>query len=98
MSSRVWRVELPPGTRQPFEVYLNGVLQHLGRDYRISGGHLVFDRELVAQGLGKRAWLLGFWGIGTYKRNDVVDVRYEQDGRPMVGHALKILPPHAEKG
>jgi hypothetical protein len=91
--NRVWRVTLPPGVRTPFEVYVNGVAQELGRDYRITDGVLLFERELVRQKLGLRAWLLGFWGIGTYKRNDDVDVRYEVDGRPMVASALEITPP-----
>jgi hypothetical protein len=88
-----WRVKLPPGVRTPFEVYINGVRQELGADYRVSGGELLFERELVQQKLGVRAWLLGFWGIGTYKRNDEVDIRYEVEGRPMVAHALQIVPP-----
>jgi hypothetical protein len=88
-----WSVTLPPGVRPPFEVYVNGVRQELGADYRISAGQVLFDRELVSQKLGLRAWLVGFWGIGTYKRNDEVDVRYEIDGKPMVAHALKITPP-----
>jgi len=88
-----WRVVLPPGVRPPFEVYVNGVRQELGRDYRVSGGELLFGRELVRQKLGVRAWLLGFWGIGTYKRNDEIDVRYEVEGRPMVAHALDVIPP-----
>jgi hypothetical protein len=88
-----WRVPLPPGVSPPFEVYVNGVPQELGADYRVSSGELVFKRELVQQKLGLRAWLMGFWGIGTYKRNDEVDVRYEVDGRPTVAHALEITPP-----
>jgi hypothetical protein len=88
-----WRVPLPPGVRRPFEVYVNGVLQELGTDYRVSEGELVFERELVTQKLGLKAWILGFWGIGTYKRNDEVDVRYELHGRPMVAHALEVRPP-----
>jgi hypothetical protein len=91
--NREWRVKLPPGVRRPFQVFVNGVPQELGRDYRIQSGELVFTRELVRQKLGLRAWLLGFWGIGTYKRNDDVDIRYEQDGRPMVAHALEIIAP-----
>jgi hypothetical protein len=86
------RVKLPPGVRTPFEVYVNGVPQELGNDYRVESGELVFERELVQQKLGVRAWLLGFWGIGTYKRNDEVDVRYELDGRPMVAQGLTISP------
>jgi hypothetical protein len=85
------RAKLPPGLRPPFEVYLNGVPQELGHDYEISSGELVFKRELVQQSLGKRAWFLGFWGIGTYKQNDEIDVRYELDGRPMVAHALPLI-------
>jgi hypothetical protein len=84
------RVKLPPGVRTPFEVYVNGVPQELGNDYQLQSGELVFERELVQQKLGVRAWLLGFWGIGTYKRNDEVDVRYEVDGQPMVAQGLRI--------
>jgi hypothetical protein len=90
---RYWRVKLPPGVRSPFEVYINGVRQELGVDFRVSEGELLFERELIQQKLGARAWLLGFWGIGTYKRNDEVDVRYEVDGRPMVAQALQVTPP-----
>jgi hypothetical protein len=88
-----WRIKLPPGVRPPFEVYVNGVRQELGSDYRVSSGELVFERELVQKKLGPGAWFLGFWGIGTYKRNDEVDVRYEIDGRPMVASGLEIIPP-----
>jgi hypothetical protein len=88
-----WRVPLPDGVRSPFEVYVNGIKQELGTDYRVSQGELVFERELISQKLGLKAWLLGFWGIGTYKRNDEVDVRYEIEGRPMLAHALEIRPP-----
>jgi hypothetical protein len=88
-----YRVPLPAGIRPPFEVYVNGVRQELGRDYRVAGGELLFARELVTQRLGLRAWLLGFWGIGTYKRNDEIDVRYEVGGQPMVAHGLTVIPP-----
>ncbi len=87
------RVKLPPGVRPPFEVYVNGVQQELGSDYQVSSGELVFTRELVSQKLGPWAWFWGFWGIGTYKRNDEVDVRYEHEGRPTVAHALEIIQP-----
>ena len=90
---KVWRAPLPPGVRPPFEVYVNGVRQELGRDYRVQNGELHFERELIRSKLGLRAWLLGFWGIGTYGRNDSIDVRYEVDGRPAVAQALPITPP-----
>ena len=88
-----WRVKLPPGIRPPFDVYVNGVRQELGRDYRIESGDLLFEREVVHQKLGPWAWFLGFWGIGTYKRNDEIDVRYESGGQPRVARALEIIPP-----
>jgi hypothetical protein len=88
-----WRVALPPGVRPPFEVYVNGVRQELGADFRVSGGELVFERELVREKLSGWAWFMGAWGIGTYKRNDEVDVRYEVNGQTTVAHALAITPP-----
>jgi hypothetical protein len=90
---REWRVTLPPSVRPPFEVYVNGVLQELGSDYRVADGELLFDRELVRQKLSGWAWFIGIWGIGTYKRNDEIDVRYERDGHPMVAQGLAITPP-----
>jgi hypothetical protein len=84
------RVKLPPGVRAPFEVYVNAVRQELGVDYQVESGELVFDRELIQQDLGLRAWLLGFWGIGTYKRNDEIDIRYEVAGQPRVAQGLRV--------
>ncbi len=87
------RARLPPGVRAPFEVYLNGVRQEAGRDYELRDGTLLFGRALAQEGkLGAGRWLLGAFGIGTYRRNDTIDVRYELDGRPMVAHALPLEP------
>ena len=96
--SPVWRVALPAGVRGPFEVYVNGVRQELGRDFQVGAGELRFTRELMAQRLSRWAWFWGAWGIGTYERNDVVDVRYESDGQPQVAHALPIIPPEVDGG
>jgi hypothetical protein len=87
------RVRLPAGVREPFTVYVNGVRQEFGRDYQVRDGRLVFNRELVkAQRLGFWQWLRGAFGIGTYARDDQVDVAWELDGRPHVAHALDIDP------
>lgn len=91
-----WRVKLPPGVRSPFTVYVNGVQQRLGADYRVSDGALVFERQLVKEGrLGFWRWLVGAFGIGTYGRNDEVDVAWSVDGAPRVAHALEIEPPQS---
>lgn len=90
-----WRVQLPPNVRPPFEVFVNGVLQAEGVDYELApdGGALLFRRELVQEGkLGFWRWFLGAWGIGTYRRNDEVDVRYRLDGRTLVAQGLAVEP------
>ena len=76
-------VKLPGYVGEPYEVYLNGVHQRRGIDFQVEGRVLVFDRELRKDRISKRRWLLGAWGVGTYKQDDSVDVRYEApDGSP----------------
>jgi hypothetical protein len=88
------RVRLPRAVTPPFTVFLNGVRQEEGADYRVEDGALVFERELVQEGkLGFWRWFLGAWGVGTYRQNDQVDVAWEIDGRPRVAHALDIEKP-----
>ena len=87
------RVRLPPEVRSPYEVYLNGVRQELGSDYNVREGSLVFDRELRKDKISGWRWLLGAWGVGTYRQDDSVDVRYEAaDGSARVAEALDIEP------
>jgi hypothetical protein len=85
------RVPLPREVRSPFEVYLNGVRQQLGSDYMVREGALVFERELRKDRISGWRWLLGAWGVGTYRQDDSVDVRYEApDGSPRVATGLEI--------
>jgi hypothetical protein len=85
------RVRLPRAVSRPFTVFVNGVRQEEGRDYRVEGRALVFERELVQEGkLGFWRWFWGAWGIGTYRRDDQVDVAWEVDGRPQVAHKLTV--------
>jgi hypothetical protein len=85
-------VKLPPQVKAPYEVYISGVPQKLGVDYKVEGGLLVFDRELRKDKISGWRWFLGAWGVGTYRQDDSVDVRYEVDGRPMVAEGLEIEP------
>jgi hypothetical protein len=82
---------LPPGVREPFDVYVNGVPQRLGVDYQVIGGALVFNRRLANDRISGWRWLLGAFGIGTYRQDDSVDVRYERDGQATVAQ-LPIEP------
>jgi hypothetical protein len=85
-------VRLPAGIGEPFEVFVNGVPQRIGDDYEIRDRELIFKRALVQEGrIGLWRWFLGAWGIGTYRRNDEVDVRYQRDGRPAVAQGLPLI-------
>jgi hypothetical protein len=86
-------VRIPAHVREPFTVYLNGVRQQEGVDFQRLPGLLLFSRTLVKEGrLGFWRWFLGAWGIGTYGKNDQVDLTWEVEGRPRVAHALDIEP------
>ena len=75
------RVELPAGVGESFEVFVNGVVQQPGRDFRREGGELVFERQLAREGR---------LVAGTYRQNDSVDVVYEHDGRRVVATSLPL--------
>jgi hypothetical protein len=84
-------VRLPGAVRPPFQVYLNGVPQREGADYTVDADALVFERELKTDRISKWRWFLGAWGVGTYRQDDSVDVRYERaDGTPAVAEKLDI--------
>jgi hypothetical protein len=75
-----------------YEVFLNGVRQEPGKDFRREGDELVFERRLAREGrLGFWRWLSLFLGVaGTYRQNDSVDVVYQAGGRRHVAHELPL--------
>jgi hypothetical protein len=85
-------VQLPAGIGEAFEVFVNGVVQQPGKDFRREGGELVFERPLAREGqLGFWRWLSLFFGVaGTYRQNDSVDVVYERGGRRIVATSLPL--------
>lgn len=86
-------MQLPAGVGESFEVFVNGVVQQPGRDFRRQGGELVFDRQLAREGrLGFWRWLSLFLGVaGTYRQNDSVDVVYQHEGRRIVATSLPLM-------
>jgi hypothetical protein len=92
VASEEARVEIPTHVTGDFEVFLNGVPQVEGRDYRRDGGTLVFERPLAKEGrLGTIRWLSMLAGVaGTYRQNDSVDVVYESGGKRLVATDLPI--------
>jgi hypothetical protein len=88
------QVTVPPQVTEPYEVFLNGVPQEAGRDFRVVGRTLVFDRPLAREGkLGFWRWLSLFLGVaGTYRQNDSVDLVYHSGGRRTVASGRPFEP------
>lgn len=97
MRSRT-RVDLPAAVERPFEVFVNGVPQQEGADFRAVGRALVFERDLRREGkLGFWRWASNFLGVaGSYRQNDVVDVVYAAAGRRQVATGLPLVPAEAD--
>ena len=91
------QVDLPDTVGDAFEVYVNGVPQHLGKDFDRVGRALVFRRELSQEGrLGFWRWLSIVLGVaGTYRRHDNVDVVYTVNGQREVATLVPRQPPSA---
>jgi hypothetical protein len=87
------RVQLPPYVRGEIEVFVNGVPQLEGRDFRREPTALVFNRPIAKEGkLGTIRWLSMLLGIaGTYRKHETVDVVYESAGRRLVAADLPLV-------
>jgi len=89
-----WLVPLPRGAEPPYEVWVNGIRQEEGSDYRVTEGGLVFDRPLEKERIGVGRWAAIFFGLfGSYGKNDSVDVRYSLHGERRLATGLEIIPP-----
>jgi hypothetical protein len=76
------RVKLPAGAEPPFAVFVNGVEQKEGDDYRMAAGEIVFNRQIVKERVGAGRWLAMYLGLfGTYRKNETVDVQFRRGGR-----------------
>jgi hypothetical protein len=88
------RVPLPRGAKAPYRVFVNGVPQREGHDYKVVGGELHFTKQLEKERLGLGRWAAIFFGLfGSYGKNDQVDVQYQVGGRTAHATGLDILPP-----
>jgi hypothetical protein len=76
------RVKLPAGAEAPYAVFINGVEQREGGDYRLSAGEIVFTRQIVKEKVGTGRWLAMYLGLfGTYRKNETVDLQFERGGK-----------------
>jgi hypothetical protein len=60
------------------------VRQQEGVDYQADGQLLRFPRRLAQDRVSGWRWLVGAFGIGTYRQDDSVDVRYDRAGASRV--------------
>jgi len=76
------RVKLPAGAEAPFAVFVNGVEQREGDDYRISAGEIVFTRQIVKEKVGAGRWLAMYLGLfGTYRKDETIDLQFQRAGK-----------------
>jgi hypothetical protein len=88
------RVRVPAGATPPITVYVNGVAQTEGDEYRIEGSEIVFSRPIVKEGkLGAIRWLSMLIGVvGSYRKHETVDVEYRAGGQVKLASDVEILP------
>ena len=87
------RVRLPAGAEAPITVYVNGIPQAEGVDYRIAGSDIVFTRPILKEEVGGMRWLAMFLGLfGTYRKHETVDVEYRSGGQVQLASDVEILP------
>jgi hypothetical protein len=83
-------VRLPADVEPPYEIYVNGVRQAEDVDFTVTDTGLMFDRPLMRDRIAGWRWLIGALGIGTYRQDDSVDVRYQTDGQHRVAQGLPM--------
>ncbi len=87
------RVRLPARAEPPITIYINGVAQSEGEDYRIEGSEVLFNRPIVKEGkLGAIRWLSMLIGVvGSYRKHETVDVEYRAGGQVKLASDVEIL-------
>lgn len=87
------RVKMPRGAEPPFTVFINGVEQAEGADYRIEGTEIVFTRPIVKEKVGTGRWLAMYLGLfGTYRKDEKVDLQFTREGKVELIPDLPIVP------
>ena len=86
------RIRLPRGAEPPFRVYINGVEQQQGSDYKVIDGEIVFGRPILKEAkVGFGRWLAMLVGLfGTYRRNETVDIEFRRRGKVELASDLPV--------
>jgi hypothetical protein len=88
------RALLPRDAEPPIKVYVNGVEQTPGADYRIQGREIVFSRPILKEEkLSGIRWLSMLVGVvGTYRKHETVDIEYRLGGQTKLASDVSIVP------
>jgi hypothetical protein len=87
------RVKLPPGAEAPYAVFVNGIEQHEGEEYRIAAGEIVFTRQIVKEKVGTGRWLAMYLGLfGTYRKDETIDLQFQRAGKTELISDLAVEP------
>jgi hypothetical protein len=87
------RVRLPRGAEPPVVVYVNGIQQVEGEDYKVRAGEIVFNRPILKERVGGMRWLAMLLGLfGTYRTHETVDVEYRLGGQVKLASDVEIRP------
>jgi hypothetical protein len=89
------KVRLPRGAERPITVFINGTEQVEGADYEIAGELIVFREPIFKEDLRElgtvRKIVLGLGLVGSYQKNEVVDVQYRIGGRSQLASDLDVI-------
>ena len=90
------RVRLPRGAERPYTVFINGTEQSEGTDYEVGDGVIAFGEPIIKEDLSQlgalRKVVLGLGLVGSYQKNEVVDVQYRIGGATHLASDLEVLP------
>ena len=90
------RVRVPNGAGEPIKVYINGMEQQRGEDYTMYEGDIVFREPILKEDLSElsviRKLVLGLGLVGSYQRNETVDIEYSLKGRREFASNLPVVP------
>ena len=90
------RVRLPRGAQRPIKVFINGQDQKEGVDFTIHEGTIVFRDPIMKEDLSElgvmRKLVLGLGLVGSYQKNETVDVEYGLRGRREFASDLGVSP------
>ncbi len=87
------RVRIPQDAGSPITVFINGVAQTEGEDYKLTPGGVSFTRQIIKEQMNKSRWLAMYLGLfGTYRKHETVDVQFTRGGKTELLSDLPILP------